>query len=153
MRYLLVFCDKTICSRLAHKLQYTLLFGIDYRYEFDYQFDFLAFEPVMLTTRSSAVLETNRRTATMFHSTTTLQTPAKNLVVPKIVLVVRLVLVVKFLCRYYNFYKNVYSRADAQCRLFLRISTTKFSTLCVCTHSRSVPTICPNTSLVYHFQS
>ena len=44
---------------------------------FDYDYDFLAFKLVMLTTRSSV----NRRTDTIFDSTTTLQTPVKNLVV------------------------------------------------------------------------
>ena len=58
-------------------------FRFDYEYESDYEYDFLFLERVMLTTRSSAILVVNRRTATRFGPITILQTPVTNLVVPK----------------------------------------------------------------------
>ena len=73
-------------------------FRFDYEYEFDYEYDFLetfrfdyeydflAFALVMLTSRSSASLAINT-TATRFDPTMILRTPVKNLIVPKVVLV------------------------------------------------------------------
>ena len=57
-------------------------FRFDYEYEFDYECDFLAFELLMLTTGSSAILVVDKRMASRFAPTTILQTPGKNLVVP-----------------------------------------------------------------------
>ena len=61
----------------------------------DCECDFFAFELITaLTTRSSAIFIINRRTATNFDPTTILQTPIKtDLVVPKVVLVVEVVVV------------------------------------------------------------
>ena len=52
-------------------------------FKFDCKYDFLAFELVMLTTRSSAIIVVNSRTATRFDPTTIPRTLVKNLVVPK----------------------------------------------------------------------
>ena len=52
-------------------------------FKFDYEYDFLSFELVMLTTRSSAIIVVNSRTATRFDPTTIPRTLVKNLVVPK----------------------------------------------------------------------
>ena len=48
-----------------------------------YEYEFLAFELVMLTTRSSTVPVANRRTATRYDPATILRTPVKNFIVPR----------------------------------------------------------------------
>ena len=58
-------------------------------------YEFVAFELLVLTRRSSAILVVNRRTATRADLKTILRTHVMNLVVPKIVLVVEVVVVVK----------------------------------------------------------
>ena len=58
-------------------------FRFDYEYKFVYENDFIAIELAIFTKRSSpAILEVNRK-ATMLNLTTSLQTPVKNLIVPK----------------------------------------------------------------------
>ena len=52
-------------------------------FTFDCEYDFLALELVMLTTRSSTSLVVNRRTTTRFESRMILRIPIKNLVIPK----------------------------------------------------------------------
>ena len=49
----------------------------------DYEYDFLAFELVMLTMRSSAIPVVSRRSARRADPTTILQTPVTNLVISK----------------------------------------------------------------------
>ena len=58
-------------------------FRFDYEFKFDYECAILAFELVNLTTRSSAVLAVNKRTATGIDAGTILRIPVTNVVVPK----------------------------------------------------------------------
>ena len=60
-------------------------------FRFDYEYDFLSFELVMLTSRSLAILQENGRTATRSDPTKTLRTLVTNLVE----LLVEVILVVK----------------------------------------------------------
>ena len=67
-----------------HQTTKTRLDITGHEYEFDnYKYDFLVFELVMLTTRSSAILVVNRRADTRFGPTTILRTPVTSSVVLK----------------------------------------------------------------------
>ena len=60
--------DKQLRAKTTKYASFTVVvtFRFDYQYALDSEYDFLAFELVMLTTRSSAVLVLNRRTATRY---------------------------------------------------------------------------------------
>ena len=78
-----------------YEYNFSETFRFECEYEFDYEHDFLetfrfdyeyvagAFELLMLSTKSSAILAVNAGTASRFDPTTILQIPVKSLDAPK----------------------------------------------------------------------
>ena len=62
-----------------------MAFGFDFEYKFDCKYDFLAFELVMFTAKSSTIYSCGKLEdqTTRFDLTTILQTPFKSLVAPQ----------------------------------------------------------------------
>ena len=79
----------------SYEYDFSETFRFECEYEFDYEYDFLetfrfdyeytagAFELLMLSTKSSAILAVNAGTASRFDPTTILQIPVKSLDAPK----------------------------------------------------------------------